>query len=522
MRVIPQTEAESWRLFWFIASVVIVALLFWKVPASAQPGTPVWTNRYDGSMHNHDYARAMAVDGSGNVIVTGYSYSGGANDYATIKYSNAGKPLWTNHYNGPGSSGDEAYAVAVDDDGNVYVTGLSKSTGSNGSEDYATIAYSSAGAALWTNRYNGPGNSYDLARAVSVDRNGIVYVTGSSLGDSSYDYATVAYSSTGLPLWTNRYDGPGNYYDEARALAVDGSNNVYVTGYSSSTATSGSEDYVTIAYSSTGVPLWTNRYNGPANNTDDAQAVAADGIGNVYVTGKSYGGATRDDYATIKYSSEGTPLWTNRYDGVASLNDSGQALAVDGGGNVIVTGYSQGSNSSDYTTIMYSDAGLPLWTNLYNGVGNGADEAQSVAVDGIGSVYVTGYSYGGGAQDYATVAYSNTGRPLWTNRYNGPANSSDYARALAVDGIGNVYVTGYSSGGGYYDYATIKYSGVLTPSPLSIQRTGNQIVLSWSNAAFGLQSATAVQVTYTNVPAATSPYTNTFPDTQRFFRLKAN
>jgi len=92
---------------------------------------------------------------------------------------------------------------------------------------------------------------------------------------------------------------------------------------------------------------------------------------------------------------------------------------------------------------------------------------------------------------------------------------------VAVDGIGSVYVTGYSGGGGYYDYATIKYSGLLTAIPLNIQRTGNQIVLSWSNAAFGLQSTT-VQGAFTNIPGATSPYTNSFPDPRRFFRLNAN
>src|SRR6185295_5092027 len=99
-----------------------------------------------------------------------------------------------NRYNGPGNSSDSsdyAKAVAVDASGNVFVTG--SSVGSAGNDDYATIAYSGAGVPLWTNRYDGPGNYSDIANAVAVDASGNVFVTGSSVG-SGYDYATIAYS----------------------------------------------------------------------------------------------------------------------------------------------------------------------------------------------------------------------------------------------------------------------------------------------------------------------------------------
>ena len=125
-----------------------------------------------------------------------------------------------------------AYAVAVDGSNNVIVTGRSQAS-SCGYPDYATIKYSSAGVPLWTNRYNGPGNGGDYATAVAVDGSNNVIVTGYSQGSgTSYDYATIKYSSAGVPLWTNRYNGPGNGDDYAHAVAVDGSNNVIVTGYS--------------------------------------------------------------------------------------------------------------------------------------------------------------------------------------------------------------------------------------------------------------------------------------------------
>jgi PKD repeat protein len=266
-----------------------------------------------------------------------------------------------------------------------------------------------------------------------------------------------------VPLWTNRYNGPGNSDDNARAVAVDGSNNVIVTGHS--TGSGSGWDYATIKYSSDGVPLWTNRYNGPGNSDDYARAVAADATNNVIVAGYSRGSGTSDDYATIKYSSTGLPLWTNRYNGPGNGNDRAIAVTMDHNNNVIVTGYSTGSESGwDYGTVKYSSAGAPLWTNRYNGPGNSDDRAMAVTVDHNNNVIVTGYSIGSeSGWDYGTVKYSSAGVPLWTNRYNGPGNSDDNARAVAVDGSNNVIVTGYSTGSGSgYDFATVKY-GLASP-----------------------------------------------------------
>src|ERR1039458_743504 len=115
----------------------------------------------------------------------------------------------------------------------------------------------------------------------------------------------------GVQAWVQRYNGPGNGDDEAYAVAVDGSNNVVVTG--ASINSDSGHDGATLKYSSAGVPLRTHRYNGPGNGDDEASGVAVDGSNNVIVTGYSTGSGVNYDYTTIKYSSAGVQLWTNRY-----------------------------------------------------------------------------------------------------------------------------------------------------------------------------------------------------------------
>lgn len=465
-------------------SAILSLLLLLPAAAQAQ-AIEAWAQRYNGPANGDDWVSALMVDTNGNVLVTGRSYGGdpqyggSLDDWVTIKYSSAGVPLWTNLYNGPGNLYDSPAALAADASGNVYVAGVSYGTGSW--SDWATIKYSSAGVPLWTNRYNGPANSEDHAIALAVDTSGNVIVTGDSYNGANYDYVTIKYSSAGVPLWTHRFNGPANDNDSAVACAVDVGGDVVVTG--------NSQGYLTIKYSSTGVLLWTNLYHYGGN--DLVCTMALDSSGNVVVTGRSQATDTWLDYLTIKYSSAGVPLWTNRFNGPANGNDTPSAVAADASGNVYVTGQS----GDDYGTIKYSSAGVLLWTNFYIGPARW-DQPRALAVDASGNVFVTGQSDGPGIgydEDYATVAYSSSGVPLWTNLYNGPSDKRDYGWAVAVDVSGSVFVTGSSqASGGDMDFATAKYvvPPVIARQPLS--RTN----LASSTASFTIEAVGGVPLSY--------------------------
>ena len=423
---------------------------------STQAQSTQWVQRYNGTGNSGDFGNSIAVDDSGNVYVTGYSsVDVNISDYVTIKYNSAGVQKWIQKYNGPGNNYDEAKFVAVDDSGNVYVTGYS--FGSGTSYDYATIKYSSGGIQKWIQRYNGLANSGDYANSLVIDRLGNIYVTGESYGNgTSRDYATIKYNSNGDSIWVKRYNGSANGSDKAYSIDVDEFRNVYVTGISSESGTS--DDIQTIKYNSNGVKMWDRKYNGPGNSYDAAYSIKVDYSGNVYVTGYSY--TTNYEYVTVKYNSSGVQQWSQLYSGSLNRSGSARSIAVDGLGNIYITGNSQDSTGTyDYATLKYNSSGIQQWVQRYNGPSNSSDNGKSIACDSLGNVYVTGYSIGNGtSNDYATIKYNSSGIQQWVNRYNGTGNSTDVGNTLAVDQLGNIYVTGYSLGTGTYDITTIKYS----------------------------------------------------------------
>jgi uncharacterized delta-60 repeat protein len=387
-------------------------------------GQEIWKAKWNGAANGDDEPFSIALDSWGNVYVTGRSMGNGTGyDFATVKYNSAGIRQWSVRYNDPHNGFDQAKSIAVDGYGNVYVTGEGGLGGSdpNSNSDYVTIKYNTNGTRLWVATYDGPGRN-DAANALTLDKYGNVYVTGRSpagidLDEQDMDYATIKYNNNGQQLWVRRYDGPYMYneYDEALDIKVDGSGNVYVTGRSAASNLESSNDYATVKYDANGNEKWSARYNGPGNSTDDALALVVDASQNVYVTGYSAAGPneTNFDYATIKYNMNGQEVWVKRYNGPANDQDQAGALALDKNGNIYVTGRSMGAGTGyDFATVKYDPAGNQQSVARYNGPGNSSDgtaflPSHPIAVDENCNVYITGSSTGTGTgADITTIKYS--------------------------------------------------------------------------------------------------------------------
>jgi hypothetical protein len=457
--------------------IFTIAVFFIFYCSAGAQVTQEWISRYNGPGNQEDIGTSIALDGSGNVYVTGQSWET-ERDYATIKYNSAGVQQWVQRYNGPGNNQDVATSIAVDAVGNVYVTGFS--TGNGTSFDYCTIKYNTSGVQQWVQRYNGTDNNDDMAFSIVVDGSGSIYVTGGGMElgpDPDFDYVTIKYNSVGVQQWIQKYAGPGDGTDFAYQIAVDVSGNVYVTGGGSGP----NWDYATIKYNSSGVQQWIALYNGQGNGEGSAYSIAVDGSGFVYVTGASVGSGTNFDYTTIKYNSSGAQQWVARYNSSSNISDIGHSLKVDGTGNVFVTGESEISETDrDYTTLKYNSSGVQQWVSKYNGPKNtiGLLWFSKLVIDNSENSYVTAYSKGSGiSKGYATIKYNSSGIQQWIQTYYGPADSAGIM-SIALDNSGNVYITGTSLGiGTDDDYSTIKYS----------QQIGIKIISSEIPKSFSLQ-----------------------------------
>ncbi len=477
------------------ALILLMALSF---TISAQVSQQ-WMAVYNGPTNFTDSARNVIVDNDGNVYVAGSSRGANAWDYTLLKYNSAGTLLWEARYDGPAHGDDDAKWMATDNAGNIYVTGSSRSI--TGFDDFATVKYNSNGVQLWDARYNGPGNNSDKALKVAVDNSGNVYVTGLSNGSGSLlDYATIKYNSIGQEQWVARYNGPGNDWDVPTAIVVNNSGDVYVTGSSQTTSAIGSQDYLTVKYNANGEEVWVRRHDGPAGYSDFATSMVMDVSGDIYVTGSCYSTSTLNDIVTIKYDPMGSVVWSAVYNGTANISDLAKMITLDNSGNTYVTGSSAGTGSSiDFITVKYNSAGIQEWAARYNGTANNIDEPDAITTDLNGNVYVTGKERINGAiYDYATVKYNSNGVQQWAVKFNGASNLNDGATSVKADNLGNIIVTGNSVNTFNSDFVTIKYNqGNFTPVINNNNETPESFNL-WQNYPNPFNPTTNIKFAVTN------------------------
>ncbi len=364
-------------------------------------GDTQWVRKFNGtSSISKDVANDLKTDASGNVFVTGNAKnSGTSNDFITIKYNSVGDSLWVKRYNNALLNGsDKANAVELDANGNCYVTGYSETTNGVVSDDFLTIKYNTNGIQQWATKFNNTGNGEDRASFIKVSQSR-VFVVGKIWNGSNFDYGLQIYSLSGSVSGSGFYDG--TFGDDVPAgMEIDAAENVYITGRSASSAGNLIQDFATVKFNSSGVIQWIKRYNGALNGNDEANALAIDNSANIFVTGvvdaDPLGAVASSNFATIAYTTLGDTIWTRTYNGAANLNDVAKAIATDSYGNSFVTGEVDNGSASasnlDIVTLKYSPNGTLLVSASYNGTGNSTDSPNAIAVKND-NVYVGGESY---------------------------------------------------------------------------------------------------------------------------------
>jgi hypothetical protein len=376
----------------------------------------------------------------------------GYEDVFLSKFDPSGAFLWAKTWGG--TLFEEGWDVAVDGSGNVYVTGYYQGTvdfdpgpgidshPSNGDNAFLS-KFDSSGAFLWAKTWGGDYPwDYVYGRGVAVDGSGNAYVTGyyqaivdfdpgsgvdNHTSNGNSDVFLSKFNSSGAFVWAKTWGA--TFLDSGFNVALDGSSYAYVTGYFSLTAdfdpgtgidnhiSIGTEDAFLSKFDSSGAFLWARTWGGTVD--DNGRDVAVSGSGQPYVAGYYQGtadfdpGLSVDNHASngnydvflSKFDSSGAFLWAKTWGG--SLWDFGYGVTTDIAGNVHVTGLfsdivdfdpgsgtdSRSSNGGyDAFLSRFDSSGAFLSAKTWGGTGD--DYGHDVAVDAIGDVYATGYFQG--------------------------------------------------------------------------------------------------------------------------------
>ncbi len=386
--------------------------------------------------------------------------------------------------------------IVVDNSGNIYLTGAYMGTTkfgavektSAGATDIFVAKFNSSGVLQWLK--SAGGTSTDVGQSIAVDTNGNVYITGSYSGDATFETITLTspehqqtfvakYNSSGVFQWVNGAGSEQN--NSGTGIALDTVGDIFITGsysdyasFGTTTLTAQGElnepDIFIAKINSSGVFQWAQSAGG--QNKDFGRAIAVDNTG-IYITGSFESTATfgtidktatgLSDLFLAKYNTSGVAQWVKSAGG--SADDYGTSLALDGSGNVYVTGFYYGTATFDATTIgtgiantyeillaKYNSSGVLQWAQSAGGTG--FDNGNGVAVHGS-NVYLTGYF--SGTATFGTYSVVSKGETdIFVAKYNSSgvcykvqsagSTSQDIGTSVATDTSGKGYVTGQYSG----------------------------------------------------------------------------
>lgn len=412
-------------------------------------GDTLWKVLEPVSTYAAEAGLEIILDQMGQPVVAGSFWNGNDMDYRVTKYDVDGTLLWQHTTAGTGDGVDMPTAMAMDADGNILVTGLSWS---GTSVDYMTVKFDADGSQLWVMRDNGVGgDTWSEPAAITTDATGNVYVTGYSENEQYWaGYYTLKYSATGDPLWQERYTytGPPSVNNSyARAITVDADGNVYVTG----TIDRGNSRFGTIKYDTDGDQQWMKTFRSGLEMTD-AYSIALGPDDLLYVGGEHNGDYSEDGFVLVGYSTAGDSLWSAQTDDLIDV--SAPYLQLDNAGNAVIGG--MGTllvDPENFVTVIaaqarkYGPAGDPLGAVTYQ-----APQVDTVGflalagmkVDAVGDIALTVQAFYTcqGSMSQTVQFPDGATDPAWITSYHDSQGSRGRMLSGFTDNMGNSFCTG--------------------------------------------------------------------------------
>lgn len=438
--------------------IIAVFIMFSQIQAFSQVTTQ-WVKRFNYSGNSQDVSSSTCVDNYGNVYVTGVSVVDNMANLMTIKYSSEGNQVWTANYSELNNYGPVASnSIKYDANGNLYVAGQY-----NGK--LLLIKYNLNGNKLWSRYYNEQSDSTGYATNLLISSEGYIYVSGTF---NNPNYAIlIKYDQSGQTLWAAKYNDLQRYDEISHTLVEDENKNVY-SGIRSS-VTVNYHEYVLVKYNSNGIFQWA-KVESAGGNEVYRPRIAADLSGNVFIAGNK-DAVTGKDFFISKYNSEGNKIWERTGNGTANSDDQVNSIISDNNSNVYVTGtIINNITQQDCFVKKYSSDGDLVWSSFYDGNNNNIDVGSRIMLDNAGNIFVAGCTYTNNSNgyDYLLVKYDQFGTEKWATTYNGPGNNTDIITGITLNNTGDIYITGWSSGGATEaDFATIKYSQTIGIEPIA-------------------------------------------------------
>jgi hypothetical protein len=320
----------------------------------APNGTQLWNTTWGGP--DGAYGYGVAVDPGGNPCIVG-SENGGmpGSVYAFVaKFAANGTQLWNQTWGGPGDN--EGMGIAVDSSGNILIAGYNDSFVAGGNASAFLVKYDINGTQVWNSTWGDTGDNQ--AYGVAVDWNGNIYITGATNNtwNGNYDAFLVKYDPNGFQSWNETWSDTENVW--ANGVAVDESGNPYIVGYDDGYA-------FVIKCDSSGDQLWSQTWGNAV--TDDGFSIAIDNSGNAIIAGKTNStDAGNYDAFLAAFSSEGNQLWNCTWGGTGDDEGYGVAVDVSGNIDLAGLTYSFGVGSCNAFLVQYYPYFLPGVPTLYS------------------------------------------------------------------------------------------------------------------------------------------------------------